>query len=270
MGRRIGVYGFNFTKKIHNQWFEITPKYTNRSDANNNATDKKALKLTGYGEIVAAIDSQRLFDLEGALTFIQQQLVMIDLRDRQPEDYPEFIPIIQNRGTLGRLIMEDNIKPDSTRVLLHILLEKLFDDEFCKKTGFRNALFRNIAIHKLFRPEMDLTYYLSFSGLELVARHMENDFNTSVAQVLSPYLTKLGFQTSQQEMQIFADLRNVLFHNGKYEKEIDVNGVKTVYKLTDYDTKLERLLCCVLLKLAKFDDGTINWDRWQDRQPFKG
>jgi len=195
---------------------------------------------------------------------------MLDTRNRsKTEDYPKSIPISQRRRTLGPLIMNDSFMPESTRKLIHKLLKCLSDENFCKNTGFREALYRNVEIHKLFRPVMDLSYYLSFSGMEILARHWCDDFETNnVASVIAPFLTDLNFQITQEKLQEFANVRNALFHHGKYKVSVNINGQAKVYKLINYATDLEMLLCDTLLKVAKFDDGTINWNRWQDRQPF--
>ena len=86
-----------------------------------------------------------------------------------------------------------------------------------------------------------------------------------------------GFNVAQDNihsrhlgMNTYAHLRNALFHNGSFEKSFNENGVEITLKLIDYASYLSRLLPDQLLKVLGYDDKHINWNRWQDRMPFKG
>ncbi|MCF8721613.1 hypothetical protein [Nitrospina gracilis] len=272
MAKFFGIYGFNFTKPIETRWFSLSPIYKNKLEIDKLAIDTNNLHLTGIGKANVPATPDHFFHLEGSLTFIQQQLIILDLRNQTKKDYPNSIPIFHKRNHGNSLILNDTFNPDSTRKLLHTLFLKLTDESFCQNTGFREALYRNVTIYKLPKPIIDITYYLSFSGLELVARKNENDYSRPTAQVINRFLKNFGFLTTLREMEIFTGLRNALFHNGKYEwaKRATKTEPAELYKLTDYDIKCETLLCDAILKLINFDDQTINWNRWKDRMGFTG
>ncbi len=124
---------------------------------------------------------------------------------------------------------------------------------------------------------VDVTYYYNFSSLEILSRTFTKDFKSPVAVLATNFLKKLGFDVSQDNadsrhlgIQTYVHLRNALFHNGNFEKSFQENGNTITLKLNDYDSYLSRLMPDVLLRVIGYDDEHINWNRWVDRQPFRG
>lgn len=282
----IGVYGYDISYLLKLQSFHLTPITEISEEARRLATNQKEFKLTAIVSLTetamslssGALD-RCLHDLEAALIFCQQQWIKLshggdykDLKDalnRMPSD----LGVLQYRPCTRELIMP---KFDLRERLLNLCLEKLADEKFDEKTHFRKAFFRNVESLRLNVGFVDLTYYLTFSALEMMARRSGSDYDSSASKVLYQFLHgKYNFDVYQdcprkgaRSLQRYACLRNALFHNGNWQCEANENGQKIILKLEDYISNLERLLPDVLLRVIDYDDEFIHWERWIDRWPW--
>ncbi len=261
----------------------IHPVETGYTEARDLATDTDRFNLTGVVELNAA-DADLLFDLTAALTFCQQQWVILaNGIEREPGQalaqliggYPSRLDVPFSRPTQGAQVMSDSFEPASRRMFLEQCLARLSDHQFDHDTQFRSAFFRCVESWRLLQPFVDLTYYLDFGALEILARTAQQDFRAQVAPPITAFLQGLGFGVSQDNpgdrvraVQTYVHLRNALFHNGRFEKTFNENGNDVTIQLNDYEGYLRRLVPDVLLKVMGFDDSHINWERWLDRQPF--
>lgn len=165
--------------------------------------------------------------------------------------------------------------PDKANLdrLLILCFDKLGDKKFNEDTGLVQAFYRNVETFKLSEPFPEITYYFTFSALEILARcHQNHSKDKNVAKVLNDFLCAIGFTVHQDNpkqrrlgMQTYAHLRNALFHNGKFEATVPENGNSITLRLEDYNGNLERLLPDVLLRVIDYNDSSINWDRWSNR-----
>jgi hypothetical protein len=122
---------------------------------------------------------------------------------------------------------------------------------------------------------IDYTYYLDFSALEILSRTILNDYTSNVANLASKLLNIYGFLVKQDDrsnryisMQTYAHLRNSLFHNGCFEKQLNENGAMIILKLSDYANHLRLLIPDLLLKILGYNNEKINWNRWLDKIQF--
>jgi hypothetical protein len=278
-----GIYGFEITQAIKVGPLSIGPLFDNAKKANETATNRDVFNFTAVGEYHGDSVYSDLFDLSAILTFCQQQWVQITtpLTAASAEEVmgklPQKLDLPYRRPTQGALIISDTIDPGARRAFIELCFHKLQDKEFEKITNFRSAFFRNVESWRLQKPFVDLTYYLDFSGLEILARTGENDFTTkNVAAVLAKFLPKIGFAVTEDNlkerhlaMKTYAQLRNALFHNGNFEVTFDENGKDVTLALKDYENYLRRLVPDALLKVVGYDDAHINWNRWVNRTPFR-
>lgn len=287
-----GIYGFEFTDEILLNGLKLIPLTRSISEAKKLATSDSEFNLTGIGEFtsssVAQIPSSeldKLFDLAGALTFCQQQEVLLShLTTKSDENeaqqlfqcLPTQLDFCKGRYKRSPILVPTN--PEPKRQFLRLCLDKLGDDQFNKDTDFRKAFYRNVEIFRLNIQHVDITYYFTFSALEMLARKKMNDDKTrDVAKVITPFLKGLHFNVyedqesgGERNIRTYTHLRNALLHNGKFEKTF-TNSKKQKITVTQADDgyKLEGLLPDVLLRVLGYDDEYINWDRWIDRTGFK-
>ena len=59
-----------------------------------------------------------------------------------------------------------------------------------------------------------------------------------------------------------------MFHNGKFAATFNENGTEVTLRITDYEDQFRMLVPDVFLRVMGYDDDSINWNRWRDRQPF--
>jgi hypothetical protein len=285
-----GVYGFEMTRSINVGPFRLHPRTEDYNNAKNDARDSEAFNLTAIGECSAEVNSielhGQLHDLSAAMTFCEQQWVAVTRPFADEEIGPPEKAMEQAkprlefevfRPTSGPLIWSDTFAPDARRNFLELCLSKLVNHDFCEQTDFRPAFFRNVEIRRLRERFVDLTYYLDFSALEILARRDQNNYAPgNVAAILTPFLRNLGYNVQQSNhvdrhlgMENYAHVRNALFHNGRFEVTVNENGKQVTLRLGDYAGKLKFLLPDVLLKVMGYSDDYINWNRWLDRIPFK-
>lgn len=287
-----GIYGFEFTNEIPLNGIRLIPLTNSLDKAKKLATSDSEFNLTGIGEFthnnideIPDSEFDKLFDLTGTLTFCQQQEVLLSHLTTKPNEsetqqlfqsLPAQLDFRKNRYKKGTLLVPTNPEPKCH--LLNLCLNKLGDDQFNKDTEFRGAFYRNVEIFRLNIQHVDITYYATFSALELLARRMLDDYDTSdIAMLITPFLKGLHFNVyedkesgGERNIRTYARLRNALFHNGKFEKTF-TNKKKQKITVTQSDDgyKLEKLLPDVLLRVLGYDDEYINWDRWIDRNAFK-
>ena len=280
------IYGYEITKRIEFDDFILFPVTTKSQEAKKLAQDRNKFYLTAVGEIKNEPNSEYLFDLAGALTFCQQQWVIVSKSYEFPENtdpgkiienFSTICETTNKRPTQGSIIIEDVFSPDARKNYLDLCISQLRDRAFEGKTNFRKAFFRNVESWRMPNPFIDVTYYYDFSSLEILARSFAQDYDSPVGVVATKFLKHHGFKVDQVNIhsrhlavQTYAHLRNALFHNGKFEKTVQENGNTVTLKLNDYACYLSRLIPDVLLKVLGYDDNHINWNRWLDRMPFKG
>ena len=280
------IYGYEITKKIEFSNFVLFPVTASFREAESLAQNRNEFHLTAVGEIKNEPNPEDLFDLAGALTFCQQQWVVVSKSYEFPEKteigkaiekFPPIYETTNKRPSQGAIIIQDAFDPEARRNYLELCISRLRDKTFEEKTNFRKAFFRNVAIWRMPTQFIDVTYYDDFSSLEILARTFAQDYNSSVAVVATNFLKHYGFAVDQDNVhsrhlgiQTYAHLRNALFHNGKFEKSFQENGAVITLKLNDYASYLSRLMPDVMLKVLGYNDNHINWNRWQDRMPFKG
>jgi len=172
--------------------------------------------------------------------------------------------------------MDDKFAPSSQQKFLDLCLRKLQDQSFIQSTGFREAFFRSVEVWRLDPAYIDVTYYLDFSAIEILARRSVPGCCLSFPQAAEPFLQKLGFDLKQEDpsrransLLTYANLRNKLVHEGRLEAHFTERGHRVILKLADYEEYWRRLVSDVLLRVMGFDDGHINWNRWLDRMPFR-
>ncbi|OGQ94557.1 MAG: hypothetical protein A2521_05155 [Deltaproteobacteria bacterium RIFOXYD12_FULL_57_12] len=280
------IYGYEITKRIELSNFTLFPVTEKFQEAKNLAQDRNEFHLTAVGEIKNEPNPEDLFDLAGALTFCQQQWVVVSNSYEFPENnefthaIEKFSPIYKTtnkRPTQGAIIIEDAFDPEARKNYLELCISRLRDKAFENNTNFRKAFFRNVEIWRMQVQYIDVTYYYDFSSLEILARTFTQNYESPVAAIATNFLNNHGFAIKQDNVharhlgiQTYVHLRNSLFHNGNFEKSFQENGSTVTLKLNDYASYLSRLMPDVLLRVIGYDDGHINWNRWIDCQSFKG
>ncbi|MGR5303128.1 hypothetical protein [Vibrio alfacsensis] len=279
---RIGIYGYECTEVTILNGYSIVPLYKNNLDVKRLSKDESCYHLTAFLVIDNAdkliIDSF-IFDLEAVLSFVSQKDVLIRNKLRDNEDYfslDDDFPIKLDgyrRANRERLIIGDYICKESTSNFIRLAMKSL-SNENAEAKAFRKALFKVIEVYKTREHFIDVSYYLLFSALESLCRHIKDDFGKNCAVPITSVLQKYGFNVYQdfpsephQSIMTYVHLRNALFHNGMMEKEVRTpTGDTVVYRQSEYYSTFSRLLPLVLLRYIDFDDDYINWNSWLDRQ----
>jgi len=295
-----GIYGYTFTKPFDIAGMRCEPLYRVHRLASERGRDTKAFHLTGILSVLvpsfAAFRTctERFYDLEVALTFCEQQRVVLchAVEVRPGEDVcamvlADEVNEIQSalplellvsdsltrskpRPTSGQCLQFDAFAPDTRRRFLDLVMGKLQDQSFQQASGFRSAFFRNTEMVKMGEVPIDVTYSLLFTGLELPARKfLKPQCRVSLSDLLKSFLRPHGFDITDDEAQQVAQCRNALFHQGELTATYHpaVGGAPRSIRLTL--PNVEALFSDVLLKVLGFDDPQINWNRWRDRMPFQ-
>ncbi|MAR73479.1 MULTISPECIES: hypothetical protein [unclassified Halomonas] len=281
-----GIYGYEISKRAEFDDFNLIPLTDNYTTAKERASDLNSYHLTGFLEINGSnsLDNKSLlFDLQGVLSFIDQKNVIItnELRVHESyndldEDYPRQLTALKRINGGGGVILGDTFSPTSRKNFIVMALAKLKESDI-EGGPFRTAFFKSIEVFRGSDSFIDFNYYLLFSALESLARFHLDDYKSSncstpIAKFLKPY----GFDISQDNVDsmakavsTYARIRNALFHNGKLECEVNINGRMKKIDIFDYYSQFSMLIPLVLIKYIGFDDGHINWNCWLDRMPFK-
>ncbi|HDY7740807.1 TPA: hypothetical protein RQJ91_004483 [Vibrio vulnificus] len=282
---RVGIYGYECTEEVVLNGYRIVPLYKNNIDVKRLSKDESCYHLTAF-LVIENDDKMRIdsfiFDLEAVLSFVSQKDVLIrnPLRDREDyfcldDDFPMKLEG-DRRTNRDRIIIGDYICKESTRNYIDLAMKAL-SGESNEAIVFRKALFKVIEVFKARKHFIDVSYYLLFSALESLCRHIKDDFGNNCALPINLVLQNYGFDVYQdlpnkphQSIMTYVHLRNALFHNGMMEKEVKTpTGDTVVYRQSEYYSTFSGLLPLVLLRYIGFDDDYINWNSWLDRQPFE-
>jgi hypothetical protein len=172
------------------------------------ADDERQFVLTAVGELQGTANDESYFDLAAAMTFCQQRWLMITspvsmaagtTLDMAKKKLPRKLEIGAHRQGGGPLIMDDKFAPSSQQKFLDLCLRKLQDQSFIQSTGFREAFFRSVEVWRLDPAYIDVTYYLDFSAIEILARRSVPGCCLSFPQAAEPFLQKLGFDLKQED-----------------------------------------------------------------------
>jgi len=281
-----GIYGYEISKSAELDGFRLIPLSENYTEVKSKASDQDSYHLTGFLEIdEREFPDQRalVFDLQGVLSFIDQKSVIISNSLYEHEtfeildkDYPAKLTALKRVNGGGNVILGDAFSSDSRKIFIEMALAKLQESD-AEGGVFRGSFFKSIEVFRGSDSFIDVNYYLLFSALESLSRFHLNDYtskncSTPIAKFLEPY----GFDISQDNTQeleksvsTYTHIRNALFHNGKLECEININGQIVKIGISKYYSQLNILIPLVMLKYIGFDDGHINWSCWLDRMPFK-
>lgn len=277
-----GIYGFDFSEPFTVSQAELVPRH-GFPECRSRAQDRTHLFLTGYGifpegRASADIDQSAFVRrLADGMTFCQQQmvtptrLIRISAGDSIAQmitsgRLPESLPILSDRHTPGEAIGNDTFYPGSRALFLELFLAHT--ERASADHPLTAAFYRQIEIWKLSQPYVEIEHFLAFPGLEILARAYGADPNNrNVAVPLSGFLQSHGFAVPQALVEDWAAARNALFHCGQLETTAPGSG--NLVRITDQLYALGTLLADASLKHLGFDDGHVNWARWQDRMPFR-
>lgn len=278
-----GVYGYEITREYQLDGMIVYPIHKNHIDVTPLARSKYEYHLTAVIEFSNNSDlKQRIFDLEAILSFIDHRRVVIrnSVTSSSIEEAVKKLPSVfhshaRNNGG-GEMIMSDTLSPNSRPQFINLAQDKLTDTNAKSHTEFRQCFFKSILHFTMAEPYIDVQYYLLFSGLEALARKETQTFDGPVVKPIADFLKSFDFtiyetnyDSRYASVSTYAHLRNAVFHNGDYEKEVNENGRMTTYNLSTYFSNFRRLVPLVLVKYIGFDDGRINWNCWLDRNQFK-
>lgn len=281
-----GIYGYEISKPAELDGFKLTPLTENYTEVKRKASDLDGYHLTGFLEI----DERKfpdqgslIFDLQGVLSFIDQKNIIISNQLHEHEtfenldkDYPTKLTALKRINGGGNVILGDARSPNSRKNFIEMALAKLRESDV-ENGAFRGAFFKSIEVFRGSNSFIDVNYYLLFSALESLSRFHVNDYtsrncSTPIAKFLEPY----GFDISQDNtneivkaVSTYTHIRNALFHNGRFECEVNINGRMEKITITEYYSQFNMLIPLIMIKYVGFDDGHINWNCWLDRMPFK-
>jgi hypothetical protein len=243
------------------------------------AGDRHAFHLTAVAEQRGAFDRDLLFDLEGVLTFVQQQWVarsvVVELTggDTVETTVERMSPQVLHgldRWTIGSALPSSAVFDlEAFERLILLGLKHLRDAEFDQRTGFRRAFFHNVATHRLVDPLIELIFFLNISAIESLARRALDTTAPDFPRVLATYLKGLGFDVAQyrkgephRSTRTYHDIRNELFHWSGLETAVRTPDGHATYDIGTFEGSLRGLTRDVLLRLVGFDDPQMSWDRW--------
>lgn len=276
-----GVYGYECTSPAHIGRFHLKPKYFFLPEAQEKARDKTKYHLTAVivGE---GIDDLLAFRLEAIFSFIEHLDVVVtspvELALSDPFDaFPATLPTHGRHDGGGATMMSDVFFSNSRAQFVRACLVHLEDEARASQTMFADLLFKKVETFRQRRSLLEVSYFLLFSGLEAHARAVTNDQgNRNASEPIANLLRQYGFDVAverpadlKRAMSTYTHLRNALFHNGRLESQVNINGQLVTLKLVDYYAHFLLLVSLVVFKAAPFDDGHINWNSWIDFQSFK-
>jgi len=281
-----GIYGYEITQVAELKGFKLIPRSQDYREIKKLTEDQDHYHLTGFLEIDEnqILDiSALIFDLQGILSFIDQKNVIISHPLRKHEtyqtldqDYPLKITFLKRLSGGGSFILSDLFSHSCRKSCIEKILHKLKESDQSQGI-FRTTFFKSIETFRGNNSFLDVNYYLLFSALESLSRYHLGDYSSKNASTpIAEFLKSYSFDISQdnvknltQSVSTYTHLRNALFHNGKLECELNINGTHTKLRMSEYYANLCMLVPLAILKYIDFDDGHINWNSWLDRMPFK-
>lgn len=284
--KKYGIYGYEISRPAEFDSFRLIPLTDIYKEVRNKASDLDSYNLTGFLEIdeTQFPDSRALiFDLQGVLSFIDQKNVIVSnlLREHEnfeslDEDYPIKLTAMKRINGGGNVILGDAFSPNSRRDFIAMALAKLKESD-AENGAFRGAFFKSIEVFRSSGSFIDVNYYLLFSALESLSRfHLDDYKSKNCSTPIAKFLEPFGFDISQdnthelvKSVSTYTHIRNALFHNGKFECEVNINGEMEKISISEYYSQFNMLIPLIMLKYIGFDDGHINWNCWLDRMPFK-
>lgn len=274
-----GIYGYEFHLPSDLGEIELIPLHDPQRVAAL-AADESRFQLTGYGRFTSPVHDrqavERLYVLEAALTFIEHRHVFVtppismsagDTLEALlgPDRLGAPIAGLTRRTSGGAAILEEKWSAGSRSTFLRLATSRFaFDDP---TDVLRRAFFRHVEIWRLSTRFVELHHFLAFSALEMLARASGSyDSQNNAAVPISEFLTAQGFPATQSEIERWTEARNNAFHRGLLSAP--ARSGQGVVGVSDQLYPMTTVLGDALLKLLRFDDGHINWNRWRDRMAF--
>ena len=191
-------------------------------------------------------------------------------------DYPTKLTALKRINGGGNVILGDAFSSNSRMDFIAMALDKLKESDI-EKGAFRGAFFKSIEVFRGSDSFIDVNYYLLFSALESLSRfHLDDYTSKNCSTPIAKFLEPFGFNISQdntrelvKSVSTYTHIRNALFHNGKFECEVNINGRMERISISKYYSQFNMLIPLIMLKYIGFDDGHINWNCWIDRMRFK-
>lgn len=240
--------------------------------------ERRRLHLTGFGVIEAeTVDEfhewKQVRLLADAMTFAQQRqvettlLIVLSPGDSiaslvGPDKLGRPLPVLSDRQPNSPCIKDDVWSSGSMTSFLQLFLDR-FEVEN-PSDPLRMAVYRQLEISRLSTPFVELHHFLAFSALELLARESASSWeHRNSAVPITEYLSGLGFQIAQREVEEWCIARNEAFHRGRLV--VPATATRPEIRLTKQVHAISELVCVVILRCMGFDDGHVSWDRWRTR-----
>lgn len=276
-----GIYGYLFTQPFTYLDVEFIPRYTDYEKAKSYARSTDSFELTGcFKSPGDPFDYGHLKDIETVLSFIEHQQVLVRGGYSFDDDVTAYKTLselytdVERPIAGGTLILEDRFYATARTDFFTRALDYL-SASTAKAGAFRQCIYKRVLCYTMSPRYVDVEYYLLFSGLEAIARQDREIFDGGAARPIADYLIGHGFNVALDDVADdlrsitnYCHVRNALFHNGHYEKNVNVNGKPKSLRLTTYLEPLSILVPLALMKHVGFHHDHINWNSWRDRQPF--
>lgn len=278
-----GIYGYGIREPMSIGEIEIVPRYFGGMEAQQYHRKEEIYHLTAFAK-TESYNADTFFDLAAILAFIERLNVLISapialssINNKEVlSHFPDTISLHPRQNGGGRVIAESPTSENGRTDFIKAALAKLGDKQFCEQTQFRGAFFKCVETFRMPQSFLDVSYYFLFSALESFARGKYSEYDAPAAQPINRLLQEYGFQVSidnksdlKRAVSTYCHLRNALFHNGKLEKEVNVNGKITILRVVDFYQRLANLVPLVMMKVVGFDDDHIDWDGWTGRSLIK-
>jgi hypothetical protein len=280
-----GIFGYECTELAELDDFKIIPLSDEHRKISKLSSDQTTYHLTAFLELDDQVHNQRelVYDLKAILSFIDRKDVIIANKLKNTEqpgnledDYPQFIKSHYRHNGGGQVIMSDTFSKDSRKTFIEMAMKKLSDQTDPNNEVFRSAFFKTIEIFRARESFIDVDYYLLFSALESLSRAVLNNDSRNASEPIAIFLQPYGFNIVQdnpndlfRSVSTYTHLRNALFHEGNFEKEVNINGSLIKLELSKFYSAFRGLLPLVMMRYIGFDDDHINWNSWIDRMAFK-
>jgi hypothetical protein len=278
-----GIYGYWFTKQYTIGDLTFVPRITDYSQLKTERGNKRSAYALG-GIVTAPEHSEETyFDLSGVLTLLSQcdvlltdpYAVNVGNTHSVIDEFPNELRIPRTRESQSPLLLDDVFAPNSHQHVASLLLEKLSDATFCEATKFRQLLFKAAETYRQRQNDLDINYFLLFSGLEAYARACQSAASPTrdVAVPIAAQLRTLGFNILADNVsdpiravRTYSTLRNALFHEAELNSEVKGNHPPAPVSMSDFYSPFSTLVLFATLRAAGVNDGRVNWDGWVTKQ----